>query len=464
MTDLTDIEQGVEAATPPRPGAWVDTGLGFYDLDFDSWKMQIPTDRYTSTAFQDLEREHIWSKTWQLVAREDEVAQPGDWLEHRIFDQSYAIVRGSDGVVRGFVNACRHRGNRLCVGRGSAPRLVCQYHLWSYDLEGNLRGLARPDLVGPIDKEAHGLLEVPVETFAGFVFLNPDPDAAPLADFLGEEVLRLLEPYRLDEMTTVLNVREAIDCNWKVVMDAFAEGYHIQGIHPELLRVIVIDPTTTRYNFLGDHRVACAPFDVAQVEGVGYEPQIEGIRELPGTFPGVAEVLPAFESLLDEHRDEAGELHLPDGVTPRTLLQQATRETMTAKGLDVEALTDAQMSDNHGFMLFPNFFMTVRAGEATVITAVPHPDGDPNRCVWQITSVYFLPEELREAFAAELVDVTEPGSYEYFLALQQDYVQMPRQQVGLRNTALTSLSLVREEVNVADFHRVVDRYVAGEAR
>ena len=107
--------------------------------------------------------------------------------------------------------------------------------------------------------------------------------------------------------------------------------------------------------------------------------------------------------------------------------------------------------------------MTIRAGEATVITAVPHPDGDPNRCIWHVTSYMWLPPELREAFRAELVDVDEPGSFKYFLALQQDYEQMPRQQLGLRNRTLDHMSLVREEVNIARFHSVVNRYLEGTA-
>ena len=214
-----------------------------------------------------------------------------------------------------------------------------------------------------------------------------------------------------------------------------------------------------RYRFIGDHSVAVAPFDVAHVEGVGDEQAVEGIRDLPGTFPGVAAVLPTFDKLVDAYRDESGAVSFPGGVTARSLLQAATRETLTVNGLDVEGLTDAQMTDNQGWMLFPNFFMTIRAGEATVITVVPHPDGDPNRCIWHIRSYMWLPDEYKEAFAAEHLEVTEPGGYEYFLALQQDYDQMQRQQAGLRNRRYTELSLVREEVNVAKFHERVDRYV-----
>ncbi len=447
----------VDSARSARPGDWVDTQGLSPDAASALFRMQIPTDRYTSSEFVARERQAIWMRVWQVVGREDEFVAAGAFKEYRIFDQSFVVMRGKDGGLRGFVNACRHRGNPLFTGQGHAKqRIVCQYHLWSYDQQGALRGCSKPE----IDKDAYGLLEVRVDTFAGLVFLNPDPNAAPLRDFLGEDVIGILEPYHLDQMTTVLDVREPLDCNWKVVMDAFEEGYHVSGIHPQLLRVLVIDPTKTRYRFLDRHSVAVAPFEVAHVEGMGPDKQVEGIMELPETFPGVVRVLPRFTELVDRHRSADGVLTFPDGVTGRTLLQQATRDTLSRDGLDVDGLTDAQMSDNHGWVLFPNFFMTIRAGEATVIMSTPHPDGDPNRCIWHITSFMWLPPEHRTAFAAELIDVQEPGSFKYFEALQQDYDQMPRQQIGLRNDRLDHMALVNEEVVIAHYHSVIDRYLA----
>lgn len=188
-------------------------------------------------------------RVWQIAGRVDELPKIGDWKQHRILDQSFVIVRGKDDKLRGFVNACRHRGNLLCnAAAGNAKRgFVCQYHLWSYDLDGRLRGMLRENLAGPVDKRENSLLEVPVDTFAGFIFINPDPNAQPLSQFLGPEVTELLAPYHLDEMVAVMDVREPLDCNWKVVLDAFEEGYHINGIHPQLLNVLTIDPATTRY-------------------------------------------------------------------------------------------------------------------------------------------------------------------------------------------------------------------------
>lgn len=442
-----------------RPGNWVENATALDDIAPDAYRMQIPTSRYIAPEFVAQERDSIWTKVWQVVGRVDELTNAGDWKQYQIFDQSYLVVRGKEGAIRGFVNACRHRGNVLCRdARGNAKRgFLCQYHLWSYDLDGRLKGMLREALAGPIDKDTHGLIEVSVDTFAGFIFLNPDPNAAPLADFIGSEVATMLAPYHLDEMVTVMDVTEAIDCNWKVVLDAFQEGYHINGIHPQLLRVINIDPATSRYRFFDQHSVSMAPFDVV---GATPEQQVDGIMDLPETFPSTVAVLPRFQELVAEYRAGDGTLHFPDGVSARTLLQRATRDTLNDMGLDVSGLTDAQMSDNHGWVLFPNFFMTIRAGEATIIMALPHPDGDPNRCIWRVASFMWLPDEMKAAFTAEPIVVEEAGSYKYFEALQQDYEQMPRQQIGLRNTALEHMALVKEEVVIAHFHSVVDRYLA----
>ena len=446
--------------TTTLPGEWVHHAPGLDDLA-GRFQTRISTDRYRSREYAQREREAIWMKTWQVAGRVDDLPKVGDWKEYKIYDQSFLIVRGKDEKLRGFVNACRHRGNVLCQGTGNAKRgFLCQYHLWSYDLDGRLKGLLREAEAGPLDKNENGLIQVPVDTFGGFIFLNPDPGAQPLAEWIGEDAMAILAPYHLELMSTVMNVREPLECNWKVVMDAFNEGYHINGVHPQLLAVLEIEPATTRYHFFENHGIAMAPFEV---KGATAEKQVEGTLALPETFPGTVAVIPRFQDLVKPYQAEDGSIDFPEGVTARTLLQQATRDHLTDMGLDVSGLTDAQMSDNHGWVLFPNFFMTIRAGECHVIMALPHPDGDPNRCLWHVASYMYLPPEVADAFKVDLVEVDTPGSYKYFEALQQDYEQMQRQQDGLRNTGLDHMTLVKEEVVVAKFHDTVDRWMAGKA-
>ncbi|MFT3931210.1 MAG: aromatic ring-hydroxylating dioxygenase subunit alpha [Spongiibacteraceae bacterium] len=445
----------------------IEKSVALLETGYDRSNLTISTDRYSSREYAERERDRIWMKVWQAAGRVDELKEVGAWKEYRVYDQSFVIVKGSDEKIRGFANACPHRGNALCSGKkGKAGiRFTCPYHKWSFALDGRLVGVGRPDLVGPLDKSQHGLFEVSVATFAGFIFLNPDPNAEPFLDYLGADLARFIEPYHIEKMTPVMDVREALECNWKVVNDAFQEGYHIDGVHPELLKVVVIDPTRTRYYFTSRHNLAVAPFDVkhANDQNFGDDQEVEAIRALPGTFPGVAAVLPKFEELASAYRNAEGKYSFPEGVSGRSLLQKAARETLTQSGFDVSGLTDDQMTDNQGYLLFPNFFMTVRAGECHIILATPHPDGDPNRCMWHVSSYMWLPESVRDQFKAELVEVTEPGSFPYFLALQQDYEQMPRQQRGLRNHLMKEMTLAQEEVCIAHFHSVVDRYMADKS-
>jgi phenylpropionate dioxygenase-like ring-hydroxylating dioxygenase large terminal subunit len=443
-----------------KPGARVDKAPLIAELDLDARMMRVSTDRYVSPEHMRRERERLWMRVWQVAGRADELAEPGDWKVHAVLDQSFLVVRGKDGKIRGFVNSCRHRGNALCQGKGRSSRFICSYHKWSFGLDGRLLAVPRPDFDGSLEAfvgaaDDLALREVPVECFAGFIFLNPDPRAAPLADFLGEAADQLAA-YRLEEMVPVgLHVREGLHCNWKVVIDAFQEGYHIHGVHPELISSV--DLAKERCRFFGDHGAATVPFGVRNAADLDAEQEVAMIRALPpANFPGIADVLPRFEDLVAACRGADGRLELPAGA--RGLLQRATRETLAAKGLDVSGLTDNQMSDYQFWLLFPNVFVQIRAGEATVICVEPHAR-DPERCTWRVAVYLWLPPEQRAAQRAELIDVPEGEHFPYFLALEQDWTQMQRQQEGLRNSGLEYMALTRQEARVAHFHAALDSWL-----
>ncbi len=239
-----------------RPGTAVDNAPLIPEVDFSGLTMRVSTERYHSRDYHRRERDNLWMKVWQIAGRADVIPEAGDWFEFRRFDQSWVLVRGKDGKLRGFVNACRHRGNAFCEGKGHAARFTCPYHNWSYGLDGQLLAVAKPDFEGTTEefvgaKDELGLLEVPVDCALGFVWLNPDPAAGPLADFLGEAG-RILSQYHMEEMVPIgFNVRERLECNWKVMMDAFGEGYHSQAVHPELTGIV--DMTKERFFGSGDH-------------------------------------------------------------------------------------------------------------------------------------------------------------------------------------------------------------------
>src|SRR5437762_279585 len=160
----------------------------------------VPKARYTSREFVDLEMERLWSRVWQVACREEELAQPGDYLEYMIGDQSILVVRGNDHVIRAFYNNCLHRGTRLASGVGNfaTGQIRCRYHAWQYALDGELVEVVDRDEFTELP-DGLRLGEVRAESWGGFVFVNADAAAEPLLDFL-DPIPKLLDRYHLEQM------------------------------------------------------------------------------------------------------------------------------------------------------------------------------------------------------------------------------------------------------------------------
>jgi phenylpropionate dioxygenase-like ring-hydroxylating dioxygenase large terminal subunit len=196
---------------------------------------RVPASRYVSPEWARLEQERLWPRTWQIAAARGQVAEPGSWCEYTCGPLSVLLVRGDDGVLRGFQNVCQHRGNELCSGMGTGlTEIRCRYHRWCWDLRGRLREIPSRRGFGPLRNEDLPLIPVQVGTWGELVFVNLDLDAEPLADFL-EGVPGDVAWARPDEYRTQAVMRLPLDCNWKVLIEAFSETYHVQGIHREML-------------------------------------------------------------------------------------------------------------------------------------------------------------------------------------------------------------------------------------
>ena len=211
----------------------------------------VPKERYVSREFVDLEMEHLWPCVWQVACREEQIPEVGDYLEYTIGDQSILVIRSAPDTITASFNACLHRGTRLGEGGGHFDdgTIVCRYHAWCYALDGRLTHVTDRDEFGPMP-EGLRLAEVRVGRWGGFVFVNLDPHAESLLDFL-DPLPQLLAPYRFEDMRLRGHLTTVLPANWKVVVDAFNEAYHVQGTHPQILPWT--DDVSIEYEQLGKH-------------------------------------------------------------------------------------------------------------------------------------------------------------------------------------------------------------------
>lgn len=188
------------------------------------------------------EQDAIFARTWQYACHGSRLARVGDYVTFAIGRRRLIAVRDRQGAVRCFHNVCRHRAHELAEGCGNRAFIVCPYHGWRYDLDGRLKSVPGEDRVPGFDRAGLGLREVRCEVFCGFVFVNLDPDAAPMEDWFpgaAEEIAEFLPD--LEALRPVREVEVPEACNWKVSVENYSECYHCKLTHPTFSSG-VIDP------------------------------------------------------------------------------------------------------------------------------------------------------------------------------------------------------------------------------
>lgn len=195
----------------------------------------LPSSLYFDKATLEVEKRAIFYRTWQLVGRLDQLPETGSYFTFDVAGEPVVIVRDRTGEVRGFHNVCRHRAGPVAEGAGCRSSLQCRYHGWTYSLEGKLIGTPEFDGVECFSKEENGLLPVRVEAWEQFLFVNFDKNAPSLALFF-EDISDMTRKFEVSQMQFVERRDYVIDCNWKVYVDNYLEGYHIPLVHPGLMR------------------------------------------------------------------------------------------------------------------------------------------------------------------------------------------------------------------------------------
>jgi choline monooxygenase len=214
--------------------------------------LTIPAPWYTDQTLYSLELQTVFANSWQLAGRVDQLRESGQYVTSEIAGEPIVVVRGSDGVLRGFFNACRHHAAAVMTEpEGRANQLRCPYHGWTYSLTGELKGT--PDFSGVcnFDRSANGLLPVQTSVWENWVFVRVEGNdtagpsatnkqsANDLETFLGADLINEIRPLGIEKLQWMERRHYEFDCNWKVFVDNYLDGgYHVPYLHKGLDSVL----------------------------------------------------------------------------------------------------------------------------------------------------------------------------------------------------------------------------------
>ena len=416
--------------------------------------------RYTSKAFHDAEWEGMWTKVWLLLGRESELPAPGDWQMEEVGPEEILMVRQTDGGVKAFYNVCQHRGNPLVEeGKGSVKRFVCKYHSWAFMPNGELNFAPdRDDFPegNPCGKVR--LSELKCETFAGFVWVNMDPNSVSLKEYLGP-IWDEWHAREIHKWTRTMANSTWLPCNWKIVLDNFNESYHVPTVH------MGATPQTDRKEIRGNINtyVKETRFDLSNeghnrmvMEG-GYG---AGSMDKEGNFlEPLASQLAYWEVDVD---DLKGRPH-----DTRAALQKAKRNLGPGKGFThYDNVPDAQLTDAFHYTLFPNFAVSLWSDGFHFLRARPH-RSDPEQCLfdnWWYCSPAGLEAGVERGMGAgeevelRMVDIEKESIGP---AIEDDVRVFLTQQRGFRSRGFKGVYLSKQEERIRRYHELIDDYIEG---
>ena len=329
----------------------------------------VAREKYVTSSFHEVEMAKLWSRVWQMACHGDEIPAIGDSTVYEIGDWSIIVVRVGEDAFKAFHNSCLHRGTRLCNAAGNYREFRCPFHAWTWHIDGRLKDIPSKWDFPQLEGTDVSLPEVQVDTWGGFVFVNFDPDAPPLAEHLGGLPTHY-DRWPLEDRPAVMWVRKEVDCNWKAGIESFIEGYHVIGTHPQ----------TLSYNGDGD-----SAYDT-------YEGESNFSRFVfPAFVPGYhIDYDISEQEIADELFDtglaaaDGGPVRVPEGTLARTVLAERLRELLgPTSAIDLDGLSDSEIVDGIQYYLFPN--LVPFGGVGTSLTYRFRPIGhDPQRCLFEI--------------------------------------------------------------------------------
>ncbi len=407
---------------------------------------EIAPSRYYDPDFHRLEADLVWSRTWQMACREEQIATVGDSLVYEVADTSLIVIRTAPDEIRAFHNSCLHRGTQLRTRSGRVEQLRCPYHGISWNIDGTLREIPCdwdfPDIV----PSEFCLPEALVDTWGGFVFVNFDTDAAPLGEYL-EDLPAHFVDWPLEERWMSAHIVRTMPCNWKVALEAFIEAYHTMAVHPQLLTTAA--DSLTQYDIFGQHISRMVTAVGVSSDHLDPSPDdVEIVRAMIG--------------------DGDAEVTIDPGSSARRVIADRVRASLSRQtGRDFSELSDAEALDGIEYFVFPNFMPW--GGYLTSFAYRFLPDGnDPESCVIDIMKLDPVPEgeDRPEAAPTRVIgpdetwaDAAELGVFGR--VFNQDGATFGRVQRGLRASVRPSHTLSRyQDSRIRHFHQTLDTYIS----
>lgn len=429
----------------------------------------ISDESYLAPAFLRQEKAGLWNRVWQVACREEEIPKPGDYIVYDVADETIVVVRRPGGRIKAFHNVCPHRGRKIMDGCGHAVNFRCRYHNWTFDLDGrNVAVQDREDWAGTLDGEQLDLHRVQTGTWGGFVFINMDPDCEPLETYL-ETIPQFLDPFEYEKLRYRWSLELTLPCNWKVAMEAFMEGYHVAGTHPQLLPYQGDDYTQSYAQGKHGH---FGYWESTRPLGVP-SPRLK--KDIPADVrPGIVEFFRQMEE------DFAAIFTDRDYTATKKIMElvPADADAMTAFGTAVELGRQAAVEEGAGYPpnlgyaemgkagtdwhIFPNCVTLPWFDGAVWYRARPNGD-DPGSCIFDIWSLKRYapgaePEHERRV-------IKDPEGMSFGLIIDQDLANMKAVQQGMKSSAFRyAKPNPRQEMELINFHRTLERYVLGQVR
>ena len=473
---------------------------------------RIDASIYYSREFHDLEVAKLWSKVWQMACHEDDIPEVGDYLPYNIAHLSFLVVRTAADEFKAYHNACLHRGRLLKNHAGKRAReFRCAFHGWAWHTNGALKEVPCHWDFPTVNEAEYSLPEVQVGRWGGFIFINPDENAEPLADFLGNLSAQFPNvPYERRHKTA--HVQKVLRCNWKIAQEAFSEAYHVIATHPTILETI--GDANTQYDVFGNYSRAMSPNftpspHLAKQPDAQWEALADGRLYTRLRHPLTGHIYEQAGEDLVHVTDHAGDIskfradatwlegpithadpnmlnwiggaQLPDAnVVPlspppavpaeknlRQVMAEPVRESFRKSLGDLmDQVSDAELLDSIYLTVFPNFHPW---GSFNQIVYRFRPNGDnPEECIMEC--MYMTPTPVGQPrppappihyLSADDDWVAAPELGMLAKVFNQDVVNMPEVQKGLKTMKRPEVILANYgESKPRHFHQLLNQWLA----